>query len=47
MLLAALQDPDPVFIFEHALLYPLEDEIDEEPAAVDIDHAPCAWRART
>jgi pyruvate dehydrogenase E1 component beta subunit len=39
MLLAALQDPDPVFIFEHALLYPLEAEIDEEPTAVDIDHA--------
>jgi pyruvate/2-oxoglutarate/acetoin dehydrogenase E1 component len=39
MLLAALQEPDPVFIFEHALLYPLEDEIDEEPTAVEIDHA--------
>ncbi len=39
MLLAALQDPDPVFIFEHALLYPLEGEIDEEPRAVDIEHA--------
>ena len=36
MLLAALQEPDPVFIFEHALLYPLEDEIDEEPRPVDI-----------
>ncbi len=31
--------PDPVFIFEHALLYPLEDEIDEEPRAVDIARA--------
>ncbi len=39
MLLAALQDPDPVFIFEHALLYPLEGEIDEEARAVDIEHA--------
>ncbi len=39
MLLAALQEPDPVFIFEHALLYPLEGEIDEEPRAVDIAHA--------
>jgi pyruvate dehydrogenase E1 component beta subunit len=36
MLLAALQEPDPVFIFEHAALYPLEDEVDEaaEPAAI-------------
>jgi len=39
MLLAAVQEPDPVFIFEHALLYPLEGEIDEEPRAVDITHA--------
>ncbi len=39
MLLAALQEPDPVFIFEHALLYPLEGEVDEEPRAVDIAHA--------
>jgi pyruvate dehydrogenase E1 component beta subunit len=39
MLLAALQEPDPVFIFEHALLYPLEGEIDDEPRAVDISHA--------
>ena len=31
MLLAALQEPDPVFIFEHAMLYPMEGEIDEEP----------------
>ena len=36
MLLAALDDPDPVFIFEHATLYPMEDEVDEEPRAVDI-----------
>jgi pyruvate dehydrogenase E1 component beta subunit len=39
MVLAALDDPDPVFIFEHATLYPLEDEIEEEAAPVDIDHA--------
>lgn len=39
MLLAALEDPDPVFIFEHATLYPLEAEIDEEPRPVDIGHA--------
>jgi pyruvate dehydrogenase E1 component beta subunit len=29
LLLAALEDPDPVFIFEHALLYPREGEIDD------------------
>ena len=28
-----------MFIFEHALLYPLEGEIDDEPRAVDIAHA--------
>jgi len=39
MVLAALEDPDPVFIFEHATLYPLEAELDEEPSAVDIAHA--------
>jgi pyruvate dehydrogenase E1 component beta subunit len=30
MLPAALEDPDPVFLFEHATLYPLEGEVDEE-----------------
>ena len=39
MVLAALEDPDPVFIFEHATLYPLEDELEEEPRPVDIAHA--------
>ncbi len=39
MLLAALEDPDPVFIFEHALLYPLEEEIEETPVAVEITRA--------
>ena len=29
LLLAALEDPDPVFIFEHALLYSLEGETDD------------------
>jgi pyruvate dehydrogenase E1 component beta subunit len=36
MVLAGLDDPDPVFIFEHATLYPLEDEVEEEPRPVDI-----------
>jgi pyruvate dehydrogenase E1 component beta subunit len=39
MLLAALEAKDPTFIFEHATLYPLEDEIDESSGAVDIGHA--------
>ena len=39
MLLAALQMPDPVFIFEHATLYPRQEEIDESAGPCDIDHA--------
>jgi pyruvate dehydrogenase E1 component beta subunit len=39
MILAALQQPDPVFVFEHATLYPLQDEIDESAGPCDIDHA--------
>lgn len=39
MLLAALQEPDPVFIFEHATLYPTEDEIDEGAGPCDIGTA--------
>ena len=39
MVLAAVDDPDPVFIFEHATLYPLEAEVNEEPRPVDIAHA--------
>lgn len=37
MLQAALQEPDPVFIFEHATLYPMEGLLDDTP--VDLDHA--------
>ena len=29
MLRLALRDPDPVFIFEHAMLYPMEGEVDD------------------
>jgi pyruvate dehydrogenase E1 component beta subunit len=36
MLPAALREPDPVFIFEHATLYPVEGEIDEGSIPVDI-----------
>jgi pyruvate dehydrogenase E1 component beta subunit len=39
MLLAALKDPDPVFIFEHAYLYPMEGEFDEGALPVDITRA--------
>jgi pyruvate dehydrogenase E1 component beta subunit len=39
MLLAALQEPDPVFIFEHATLYPLEGEIEETAELIDLNHA--------
>jgi len=39
MLLAALEEPDPVFIFEHATLYPLEGEIDETAGGFDINRA--------
>jgi pyruvate dehydrogenase E1 component beta subunit len=31
MLTEALADPDPVFLFEHATLYPLEGEIEDRP----------------
>jgi pyruvate dehydrogenase E1 component beta subunit len=39
MLLAALQESDPVFIFEHATLYPLEGEIDETAKLVNLNRA--------
>ena len=39
MLWTALQDPDPVIVFEHALLYNLEGELDADAGPVDIDRA--------
>jgi pyruvate dehydrogenase E1 component beta subunit len=39
MLLAALREPDPVFIFEHATLYPIEGELKEETGLMDITRA--------
>lgn len=39
MLLAAIQEPDPVFIFEHATLYPLEGEIGDNAGPADISKA--------
>ena len=39
MLLAALREPDPVFIFEHATLYPTEGEVDESAGPAEIGKA--------
>jgi pyruvate dehydrogenase E1 component beta subunit len=39
MLLSALREPDPVFIFEHAYLYPMEGELDEKAGPVDLTRA--------
>ena len=39
MLASALREPNPVVIFEHAMLYPLEGEAAEGTAACDIAHA--------
>jgi pyruvate dehydrogenase E1 component beta subunit len=39
MLPAALREQDPVFLFEHATLYPLEGEVDESAGPADLDHA--------
>lgn len=39
MLLSALKEEDPVFIFEHATLYPLSAEIDDDIVPVDISKA--------
>jgi pyruvate dehydrogenase E1 component beta subunit len=39
MLLSALRQPDPVFIFEHATLYPFEGELEETAPLLDISRA--------
>ena len=39
MLPAALADPDPVFIFEHALLYPMEGELNESAGIANLTKA--------
>jgi pyruvate/2-oxoglutarate/acetoin dehydrogenase E1 component len=39
MLAAALDDPDPVLIFEHQLLYPMEGDLPEGSGRRDIDRA--------
>ena len=39
MLGPALADPDPVVIFEHAMLYPMEGELEAQSSPLDISHA--------
>ena len=39
MLWTALQDPDPVLVFEHGSLYPVKGELAADAGPVDIDHA--------
>ena len=39
MLLSALREPDPVFIFEHAFLYPMEGEWEEQDEPVNLTRA--------
>jgi pyruvate dehydrogenase E1 component beta subunit len=39
MILAALADPDPVFVFEHQVLYNMEGDLDEQAAPADPWHA--------
>ena len=39
MLWSALEDPDPVLLFEHASLYASEGELAEDAGAVDLDRA--------
>ena len=46
MLPAALKEPDPVFIFEHAMLYPMEGDLDQsqDPAKGPADISKAAVR---
>jgi pyruvate dehydrogenase E1 component beta subunit len=39
MLLAAIRDPDPTFLFEPSVLYPVEDEVDLDAGPADLRHA--------
>lgn len=39
MLLGALRDPNPTLIFEHVMLYNIEEDLNSSVRAVDIDHA--------
>ncbi len=46
MLLSALADPDPVFVFEHQALYPMEGELDDDAPPADVWHARVARPGR-
>jgi len=46
MLLAAIDDPDPVMVFEHKLLYKMKGEVPEEPYRVPIGKAHIAREGR-
>ncbi|MFN8876871.1 MAG: alpha-ketoacid dehydrogenase subunit beta [Gemmatimonadota bacterium] len=39
LLLAALQEPDPVLIFEHAMLFGVEGDVSDPPVPVTLDRA--------
>jgi pyruvate dehydrogenase E1 component beta subunit len=39
LLLAALREPDPVFVFEHAALYPMDGEVDERAGPGELGRA--------
>jgi pyruvate dehydrogenase E1 component beta subunit len=39
MLLAAIREPDPVFLFEPSVLYPVEGDVDETAGPGDLRHA--------
>jgi pyruvate dehydrogenase E1 component beta subunit len=39
MILAGVAEPDPVVIFEHQVLYPLEGELDQDASVGDVFHA--------
>jgi pyruvate dehydrogenase E1 component beta subunit len=47
MLGLALRDPDPVFLFEHAMLYPMEGELNESSAPTDLGRAAIRRAGRT
>ena len=47
MLSTALEDPDPVLIFEHGTLYNMEGEMAADAGAVEIAKAQYGVRART
>ena len=46
MLWTALEDPDPVLIFEHNALYAMEGELAEDAGPVDLDRASLRRRGR-